>query len=127
NGINTDLAITNTNHIYGSDLDFGKSITFAFGIRHAFSDDLVLDVAAYNKANLSNAAARLVSRRDPRREFASIDLREMTNADFGNSRGIDVRLGRRIGNFFNGTIAYSYSSAKNTGSDPFTYTTFGSR
>jgi len=127
NGINTDLSITNTNHIYGSDLDFGKSVTFEFGIRHAFSDDMVLDVAAYNKDNLSNAAARLVSRRDPRREFASIDLREMTNADFGNARGIDVRLDRRIGNFFNGTIAYSYSSAKNTGSDPFTYTTFGSR
>jgi hypothetical protein len=127
NGINTDLSITNTNNIYGSDLDFGKSITFEFGIRHAFSDDMVLDVAAYNKDNLSNAAARLISRRDPTRQNTSVDLREMTNADFGNARGIDVRLDRRIGNFFNGTIAYSYSSAKNTGSDPFTYTTFGSR
>ena len=48
-GINTDLNITNTNHVYGSDLDFGKTITFEFGIRHAFSDDMVLDVAAYNK------------------------------------------------------------------------------
>lgn len=127
NGINTDLAITNTNNIYGSDLDFGKSITFEFGIRHAFSDDMVLDVAAYNKDNLSNAAARLISRRDPTRANTSADLRLMTNADFGNARGIDVRLDRRIGNFFNGTVAYSYSSAKNTGSDPFTYTTFGSR
>jgi len=27
-GINTDLSVTNTNHFYGSDLDFGKTITF---------------------------------------------------------------------------------------------------
>ena len=59
-GINTDLSITNTNNVYGSDLDFGKTITFEFGIRHAFSDDMVLDVSAYNKDNLSDAAGRLV-------------------------------------------------------------------
>ena len=64
-GINTDLNFTNTNHVYGTDLDFGKTITFEFGIRHAFSDDMVLDVAAYNKDILSNAAGRLVSFADP--------------------------------------------------------------
>ncbi|HEU4800777.1 MAG TPA: TonB-dependent receptor [Gemmatimonadales bacterium] len=126
-GMNTDLSSTNTNHTYGSDLDFGKSVTFEFGIRHAFSDDMVLDVAAYNKDKLSDATARLVNRRDPIRLNASADLREFTNFDFGNSRGIDVRLDRRIGSLFNGTIAYSYSTAKNTGSDPTTYLRFGSR
>ena len=40
---------------------------------------------------------------------------------------MDVRLDRRIGNYFNGTITYSYQQAKNTGSDPFTYTNYGSR
>ena len=55
-GINTDLATTNTNNFYGADLDFGRTITFEFGVRHAFSDDMVLDVAAYNRDNLSNAA-----------------------------------------------------------------------
>ena len=48
-GINTDLDNTNTNQVYGSDLDFGKTIAFEFGIRHAFNDDMVLDIAAYNK------------------------------------------------------------------------------
>ena len=59
------LDLTNTNHVFGSDLDFGKTITFEFGIRHAFSDDMVLDVAAYNKDNLSDPAARLVALFDP--------------------------------------------------------------
>ncbi len=125
-GINTDLAITNTNNVYGSDLDFGRTISFEFGIRHAFSDDMVLDIAAYNRDNLANAAGRLVRLYDPFRRNET-DIRLLTNADFGNARGIDLRLDRRFGNLFNGTVAYSYSSARNTGSDPFTYINFGSR
>jgi hypothetical protein len=125
-GINTDLRVTNTNHVYGSDLDFGKTITFEFGIRHAFSDDMVLDLAAYNKDNLSNAAGRLVSLLDVT-SGSNADVRMITNADFGNTRGVDVRLDRRFGNLFNGTLAYTFQDAKNTGSDPETYIDFGSR
>jgi hypothetical protein len=125
-GINIDLGNTNTNQVFGSDLDFGKTIAFEFGIRHAFSDDMVLDVAAYNKDIVSDPAARLVSLYDPA-ALRDNDFRILTNLDFGNVRGIDVRLDRRFGNFFNGTIAYAYQQAKNTGSDPFTYTNFGSR
>jgi outer membrane receptor for ferrienterochelin and colicin len=125
-GINTDLSTTNTNNFYGSDLDFGRTITFEFGVRHAFNDDMVLDVAAYNKDNLSNAAGRLVSRFDPLRGNNQ-NIRIITNADFGNTRGVDVRLDRRFGNLFNGTLSYTFQQAKNTGSDPDTYLDFGSR
>jgi hypothetical protein len=125
-GINTDIATTNTNNFYGSDLGFGKTITFEFGVRHAFSDDMVLDIAAYNKDNLSNAAGRLVSRFDPL-QGNNQNIRIITNADFGNTRGVDVRLDRRFGNLFNGTLAYTFQQAKNTGSDPNTYLDFGSR
>lgn len=125
-GINTDLDNTNTNQVYGSDLDFGKTIAFEFGIRHAFSDDMVLDVAAYNKDIVSDPAARLVSLFDPAVGRLN-DFRILTNLDFGNVRGMDVRLDRRFGNYFNGTVAYAYQQAKNTGSDPFTYVNYGSR
>ena len=50
----------------------------------------MLDVAAYNKDNLSNAAGRLVKLQDPLLKRAQ-DVRLMTNADFGNTKGIDVR------------------------------------
>ena len=125
-GINTDLSNTNTNQVYGTDLDFGKTIAFEFGIRHAFSDDMVLDVAAYNKDIVSDPAARLVTLYDPTLGRDN-DFRILTNLDFGNVRGMDVRLDRRFGNYFNGTVSYSYQQAKNTGSDPFTYTNYGSR
>jgi hypothetical protein len=125
-GINTDLSSTNTNQSYGSDLGFGKTITFEFGIRHAFSDDMVLDLAAYNKDNLSNPTVRLIRTYDPNRRQSG-DIRYVTNLDFGNTRGVDVRLDRRFGNIFNGTLSYSFQQAKNTGSDPFTYNAFGAR
>ena len=94
---------TNTNQVYGTDLDFGKTITFEFGIRHAFSDDMVLDVAAYNKDIVSDPAARLVALYRPGRLGRDNDFRILTNLDFGNVRGLDVRLDRRFGNYFNGT------------------------
>jgi carboxypeptidase family protein/TonB-dependent receptor-like protein len=125
-GINVDLNFTNNNQVFGSDLDFGKTIAFEFGIRHAFSDDMVLDVAAYNKDIVSDPAARLVSLYDPLLKRSN-DFRILTNLDFGNVRGLDVRLDRRFSNYFNGTISYSYQQAKNTGSDPFTYVNYGSR
>ncbi len=125
-GINTDLSITNTNHVYGTDLDFGRTITFEFGVRHSFNDDMVLDISAYNKDKLSDAAGRLVSFFDPLKK-QNVDLRVITNADFGNSRGIDIRFDRRIGELFNGSLAYTFEEAKNTGSNPFTYINFGSR
>jgi hypothetical protein len=128
NSINTDVNLSNTNGVWGTDLDFGKTITFEFGIRHAFSDDMVLDLAAYNKDNISNAAARKLSVPDPTAGAGSTNnINFTTNADFGNTRGIDVRLDRRFGNLFNGTLAYTYQDAKNTGSDPETYVDFGAR
>jgi outer membrane receptor protein involved in Fe transport len=123
-GINLDYTLGN--QVFGTDLDFGKTIAFEFGIRHAFSDDMVLDVAAYNKSVISDPAARLVTRYDPALRHDT-ELAMMTNLDFGNVRGVDVRLDRRLGNFFNGTIGYSYQWAENTGSDPFTYINYGSR
>jgi len=125
-GINTDISVTNTNNVYGQNVDYGKSIIFEFGIQHAFNDDMVLDVSAYNRDNLANAAGRLVSSFDPL-TTQNQDLRLITNSDFGNTKGLDLRLNRRFGQLFNGTLGYSYTSANNTGTDPFTYINFGSR
>jgi carboxypeptidase family protein/TonB-dependent receptor-like protein len=124
-GINMDLSVNNVGQAVGADLDFGKTIAFEFGIRHAFSDDMVLDVAAYNKNIIADPAARVVTRFDPA-TGRDVKFNIMTNLDFGSVRGLDVRLDRRFGQLFNGTIAYAYQYARNTGSDPFTYIYYGS-
>jgi carboxypeptidase family protein/TonB-dependent receptor-like protein len=126
-GINTDFNVTNPNNLYGTDLDFGRTIAFEFGVRHAFNDDMVLDVAAYNRDVLADAAGRTVTLSDPTSAGNPAEVRMLQNADFGNTRGVDVRLDRRFGNYFSGTLAYTFQQAKNTGDDPLTYIAFGSR
>jgi hypothetical protein len=79
----------------------------------------VLDIAGYNRDNLSNASLRTIPVIDPVTSEQSGVEGRFTNADFGNTRGVDLRLDRRIGTWFNGTIGYSYQTAQSTGSDPF--------
>jgi hypothetical protein len=119
-GINNDLAFTNTNDIFGRDVTWGKTIIFEFGVRHAFSQDLVMDISAYNKDKVSDISARIQGFLDPA-QGDSMNLNVLTNFDFGNTRGVDLSLIRRIGDFFNGQLAYTFQVAKNTGSDPFSY------
>ena len=113
----------NTRGRWGGDLDFGKTVTFEFGARHAFSDDMVLDVAVYNNDIVANPSFQFAHPIDPVSGQAAI-LYQIANVDFGNTRGIDVRMDRRIGNYFNGSLTYSFQDSKNTGTDPFSYLGF---
>jgi hypothetical protein len=121
-GINTDLNLTNSNNTYGTDLGFAKTIIFEFGVRQAFGPDMVLDVSLYNKDKQSDVSVRTVNLVGP--DGQNNKLRMASNLDFGNVRGMDVRLDRRFGAWFNGTLGYTYQQAKGTGSDPFSYTSF---
>lgn len=118
-----DVGGVNSRSSYGNDLDFGKSIVFEFGARHAFSDDMVLDVAVYNKDNIANPNIKYAFPIDPLNGAATRTYLAQ-NTDFGNTRGLDVRLDRRIGNYLNGSLTYSFQDSKNTGSDPFSYLGF---
>jgi len=120
-GINNDISFTNTNDVVGRDLDFGKSILFEFGVRHAFSNDLVLDVSAYNKDKVSDFAARILPYDDPAHPGNVTSINVMTNRDFGNARGIDTKLDWRVGTNLSTSVAYTFQVSRNTGSDPFSY------
>ena len=120
-GINNDLSFTNSNDVFGRDLDFGKTILFEFGVRHAFSQNLVLDVAAYNKDKVSDYAARVLPYPDPRSASDTLNVDVLTNRDFGNSRGIDTKFDWRLASYFSVSAAYTFQVSKNTGSDPFSY------
>ena len=120
-GVNNDLSFTNSNDVFARDIDFGKSILFEFGVRHAFSRDVVLDVSAYNKDNVSNYAARILPFPDPRNAGDTLNVNVLTNRDFGTARGIDVKYDWRLASFFSITAAYTFQVSRNTGSDPFSY------
>src|SRR6185503_20295856 len=119
-GSNNELSYTNTNDEFGGDVVFGKTIMFEFGIRHAFGQDMVLDLSAYNKDKVSDLAYRLQTFDDPF-DKKPVSVQVLTNGDLGNVRGIDANLIRRISNIFTGQISYTFQIARGTGSDPFTY------
>jgi outer membrane receptor for ferrienterochelin and colicin len=122
---NSDIANTNLNDTWGRPLGFGKTIMFEFGVRHAFSDDMVLDISAYNKDQVSEIAGRTINIYDPfiggPPDATNEAVNMYTNQDFGNVRGVDFRLDRRFGSIFQGTLSYTYQTAKSTGSDPQAY------
>jgi Carboxypeptidase regulatory-like domain/TonB-dependent Receptor Plug Domain len=120
-GVNNDLSFTNTNDAFGRDVGFGKTILFEFGVRHAFSPDLVLDVAAYNKDFVSELAYRITPYDDPSNPGRTLNLNVLTTGDFGYARGVDVKLDKRIGSWLDFSGAYTFQVAKSTGSDPFSY------
>ncbi|HYT84639.1 MAG TPA: TonB-dependent receptor, partial [Gemmatimonadales bacterium] len=122
-GTNNDIPSGNTNQndAFGRDVNWGKTILFEFGVRHAFSQDVVLDVAAYNKDKVSDLAYRTVRFVNPTDVTDTIQPNILTNRDFGNSRGVDIRFDRRWGNHLNASVAYTFQVSKGTGSDPSTY------
>jgi hypothetical protein len=121
NATNSDLTNTNSNDFFGRDVGFGKTIQFEFGARHAFSPDLVLDVAAYNKSKVADLSYRLFQFDDPTNPGRSRSINVLTTGDFGYDRGVDMKLDRRLGNWLSASVAYTFEVAAGTGSDPLTY------
>ena len=109
----------------GADLGFATTILFEFGVRQSFGPDMVLDLSLYDKTKQSDVSVRTVTRFNA--DSVAKDLIEATNLDFGDVRGIDVRLDRRFGTWFNGTLGYTFQQARSTGSDPHSYFNFFSR
>jgi hypothetical protein len=120
-GVNGDPALPSI----GSDLDFSRTISFEFGARHNFSQDLVLDLSAYYRSQQASISGRTASYFDGGKRAVG-QFAVMANADYGFVRGLEVRLDMRRGDWWNGFLGYSYTQAENTGSDPFSYYAFTS-
>jgi hypothetical protein len=117
----------NSNVTFGRPLELGRTIAFEFGFRQLLGPDFVFDIAAYNRDKQSDVTARQIIIDDPTNPGVPQKINVFTNADFGNIRGLDLRLDRRFGRLFDAMLGYSYQDARNTGSDPFTYINIFSR
>lgn len=120
-GIRTDLSLSNTNMPFGRPIDAMKAVQFEAGISHLFNSETVLDVTAYNKDKLADDAYRIDVVPWPESRRGAQEGRILTNLDFGNSKGLDARLTRRVADYFTTIVGYSLMFSKGTGSDPRSY------
>jgi hypothetical protein len=118
---NSDLVNQNTNSTFGRDVDMPSTRTFEFGYRQLIGQDLVLDISAFNKKQRDALSSRKLPFADPNREGASIFLNTVTNKDWTESNGFEVKVDKAFGNLSVNSLSYSFIDARGTGSDPYTY------
>ncbi len=121
---NLDLTNANSNETFGRDLDMPSTRTFEFGYRKLIGDDLVIDISAFNKKQSGAIASRSVQYEDPNRAGAFTFLNSVTNQDFTESNGLELKLDKTVGNMLNSSLSYSYLDARGSGSDPFFFENF---
>ncbi|HEX6587871.1 MAG TPA: TonB-dependent receptor, partial [Longimicrobiales bacterium] len=121
-GVYADLdgGFANTNTRFGRDVDLPRTTLFEAGYRRLFGETLVFDIAAYAKTTRNGLSYRTLPFVSPvtgRTENINV----LTNADYALTRGVDVRLDKRFGEYLDVTGSYSFVDARGTGSDPASY------
>jgi hypothetical protein len=111
----------NTNTDFGRDVDMPRTVLFEAGYRQLIGEDLVVDLAAYSKTTRNALAIRKIQYEDPNTPGQSVFINSVTNGDYTQIRGVDVKVDKRFGQFADLSANYSFIDARGTGSDPFTY------
>jgi hypothetical protein len=118
---NTDfLGGQNSNASFGRDVDMPTTRTFEFGYRQLVGQDFVIDVSAFNKKQRSALAFRKYNFDQPI-TGSPVGILVLTNSDFAEMNGFEVRLDKAFGNIFTANLSYSFVDARGTGADPFSY------
>lgn len=117
-GINTDLRVTNTNHIYGNDLDLERTTLYEIGLRQVVNSRLTVDASLYSRELDDQVVAALQSYPDPSRLGSSVDIRQMTSLGLGRVIGVDARADLRVG-LLRASVGYSFQDADREFEDSF--------
>ena len=98
------------------DLDYSKTTAFEVGFTWLMTDDLVLDAVGYYRDFEGNVAVRYWIP-----SYQSSPMPFYTNQDYGNAKGVDITLKKRLNKYLSYNIAYSMQIARGTGSTPGFY------
>jgi outer membrane receptor protein involved in Fe transport len=96
------------NYIGNPNISPEKTVAYEVGVEHLFSNDLKFSVTGYYKdvTNLMNWYKYVM------RGLQGIEINVYGNADYGNMKGLEFTLDKRLGRFWGGSINYTYSVAK---------------
>lgn len=96
-GVNTDLAITNTGQVYGTDLGFERSWASELGVHQKLGAATALDVAGFHRTGDDLVVAGVRAAPDPTRANTNVSLLEWTNAGRESAFGAELALSLRAG------------------------------
>lgn len=101
------------NNIGNPNLNPEKTVAYEIGLEHQFNDDIKGTVTGYYK-DISNLVDWM---KYVGRSIQNIEMNVFTNADYGNVKGLEFTVSKRLGRFWGGHINYTYSVAKGRSSD----------
>jgi len=70
---------------------------------------------------VADLAYRIFNFDDPTNLGRQLTINVLTNGDFGYDRGLEMKINRRLGNWLQTQVAYTYEVANGTGSSPYSY------
>lgn len=94
------------------DMDPETTTSYELGVKHAFSDDMKLELKGFYKdiRGLTDMTTHFYNAAN----WAGF----YTNLDYGNTRGFELQLYKRYSRYWSGTFNYTYSIAKGKSSSP---------
>jgi outer membrane receptor protein involved in Fe transport len=101
------------NNIGNPNLNPEKTVAYEIGLEHQFNDDIKGTITGYYK-DISNLVDWM---KYVGRSIQNIEMNVFTNADYGNVKGLEFTLSKRLGRYWGGHINYTYSVAKGRSSD----------
>ena len=105
----------------GRDVQMPSTRSFEFGYRQLIGQSFVIDISAFNKKQRHALTYRSLPYEDPNNAGFIVFQNVLTNLDFTESTGFEVKLDKAIGNTIVGNVAYTFLDARGTGWDPWTY------
>ncbi len=117
-GINTDLSITNTQQVYGTDLDFERSTVGELGARYSLGTQTSINATVWTRSDRGLTGGVLVPEFDPLR-VQTVDIQRYKSTREANAKGLDLRVSHQFGVMSRGWISYSYQDATTKQLNPF--------
>ena len=102
-------ALTKTGNYAGNpDLVPEKTVAYEVGVEHLFTNDIKFSVNGYYKdvTNLMNNYKYIL------KNYYGKEVRIFVNADYGNMKGLEFSFIKRLGDFWGGSVNYTFSVAK---------------
>ena len=87
-----------------------KTITYEAGVETRLTENMSVDLTLYYKDIYDYVAYR-------RYRAAPVDYHRISNFDYGNAKGVEIKLDKRFSNHFGGTFNYTYSRAEGNAAD----------